>query len=164
MTSQVSWWVEGAEALEQTFIETWSDALKLQVMLQISQLVGTQEVTLDALEWIRPDVVSLDLTLCISSQLNLSLQNMLVRSRGINATKALIPLLYKEDGMIMVRWVKPFIKAASNEARDTRDLHETEVWNTPMTGANSFGGEKLGLVRDMEILAKPIIKVDNQSP
>lgn len=88
---------------------------------------------------------------------------MLARSLGIDATKAFIPLLYKKNGMIMVQWVKPFIKAASNKAQDTRDFREIEMWDAPTVKADSFGGIKLGIVRDMEILAKPIIKVDDQS-
>lgn len=54
------WSIERAKSMEESFIDHWSDALKLSVTLQLAQLNKIQRVNANDLEWVRVEVVSLE--------------------------------------------------------------------------------------------------------
>jgi len=110
MDSEELWSIELARSMEESFINTWTNALKLSVTFQLCQLAEKQQINSDDLAWVGSDVVSLGLVVYDENALNMSLQRKLVGGLGVTASKAFIPFLYRKDGEIMVQWVKPVLK------------------------------------------------------
>jgi hypothetical protein len=59
MDSKELWSIEAAKSMEESFIDTWSDALKLPVTLQLCTLAETQQINWADLDGVKSDLVSL---------------------------------------------------------------------------------------------------------